>query len=210
MRATAEPAATADGVPELRPAHYASADPRRRYSMTLPELHSPTGDRRRTRCTCMRRSSGRSGSRRRHHATTAGTPAVRRRAGADDRPAPPLRHDVRYRVRPRRPRARRADDRRDMRTFPLTDGLAVADFDARLHAALAELGVDVEIEEEPFGVPMKTPFREDTEHASWDRDAVERFHRPRSGPARCSRSSAAGSWGRSALSSSSGTASTSR
>jgi hypothetical protein len=24
---------------------------------------------------------------------------------------------------------------------------------------------------------MKTPFREDTEHASWDRDAVARFHR---------------------------------
>jgi hypothetical protein len=63
------------------------------------------------------------------------------------------------------------------RAFPLADGLSVADFDARLHAALAELGVDVAIREQPFGVPMKTPFREDTEHASWDRDAVERFHR---------------------------------
>jgi hypothetical protein len=63
------------------------------------------------------------------------------------------------------------------RAFPLTNGLSVADFDARLHAALAELGVDVVIQEQPFGVPMKTPFREDTEHASWDRDAVARFHR---------------------------------
>jgi len=63
------------------------------------------------------------------------------------------------------------------RAFPLTDGLSVADFDARLHDALAELGVDVAIREQPFGVPMTTPFREDTEHASWDRDAVERFHR---------------------------------
>jgi hypothetical protein len=63
------------------------------------------------------------------------------------------------------------------RSFPITDGLSVADFDARLHAALAELGVDVAIREEPFGMPVKTPFREDTEHASWDRDAVERFHR---------------------------------
>jgi Family of unknown function (DUF5996) len=66
---------------------------------------------------------------------------------------------------------------RNTRAFPLTDGLSVADFDARLHAALAELGVDVAIREQPFGVPMTRPFREDTEHASWDRDAVERFHR---------------------------------
>jgi hypothetical protein len=63
------------------------------------------------------------------------------------------------------------------RSFPLADGLTVADFDARLHAALAQLGIDVEIREQPFGVPMKTPFREDLEHASWNRDAVERFHR---------------------------------
>jgi hypothetical protein len=64
------------------------------------------------------------------------------------------------------------------RAFPLRDGLSVADFDAQLHAVLTELGVDVVISEEPYGVPtMTTPFREDTEHASWDRDAVERFHR---------------------------------
>lgn len=64
------------------------------------------------------------------------------------------------------------------RTFPLVDGLSVADFDARLHAALAELGVDVAIQERPFEVPaITTPFDQDTEHASWDRDAVARFHR---------------------------------
>jgi Family of unknown function (DUF5996) len=63
------------------------------------------------------------------------------------------------------------------RSFPLSGGLSVADFDARLHATLAELGVDVAIEEKPFGVPMTTPFREDVEHTSWDADAVERFHR---------------------------------
>jgi Family of unknown function (DUF5996) len=61
--------------------------------------------------------------------------------------------------------------------FALRDGLSVADFDAQLHATLAELGIDVEIKEEPFGVPTTTPFREDFEHASWDRDAVERFGR---------------------------------
>ena len=64
-----------------------------------------------------------------------------------------------------------------IRAFPLVDGLSVAEFDVQLHAALAELGIDVEIQEAPYGVPMKTPFREDTEHASWDRDAVVRFHR---------------------------------
>jgi hypothetical protein len=64
-----------------------------------------------------------------------------------------------------------------IRAVPLADGLSVADFDARLHAALTELGVDVAIQEKPYGVPMTTPFREDVAHASWDRDAVERFHR---------------------------------
>jgi hypothetical protein len=61
--------------------------------------------------------------------------------------------------------------------FALRDGLAVSEFDRQLHRTLADLGLDVEIREEPFGVPMNTPFREDVEHASWDRDAVERFHR---------------------------------
>jgi Family of unknown function (DUF5996) len=62
-------------------------------------------------------------------------------------------------------------------SFDLADGLSVADFDARTHEALRELGIDVEIKEEPYGVPMTTPFPTDVEHASWDRDAVERFGR---------------------------------
>jgi hypothetical protein len=61
------------------------------------------------------------------------------------------------------------------RSFALGSGLSVADFDARLHQALAELGVDVDIKEEPFGVPMTTPFAQDVTHASWDREAIERF-----------------------------------
>jgi hypothetical protein len=60
-------------------------------------------------------------------------------------------------------------------SFALEDGLAVADFDAKLHDALRRLGVDVAIREEPFGVPMTTPFPEDREHTAWDRDYVERF-----------------------------------
>jgi hypothetical protein len=61
------------------------------------------------------------------------------------------------------------------RSFELGDGLPVADFDARVHAMLAELGVDVEIREQPFGLPMTTPFPQDVEHESWNRDAIERF-----------------------------------
>lgn len=61
------------------------------------------------------------------------------------------------------------------RSFRLEDGLPVAEFDARLHTTLCELEIDVEIKEEPFGVPMTTPFPRDVEHASWDRDAIERL-----------------------------------
>jgi hypothetical protein len=63
------------------------------------------------------------------------------------------------------------------RSFELADGVPVADFDARLHQALGELGIDVEIKEHPFGVPMSTPFPQDHEHASWDRNAIERYGR---------------------------------
>ncbi|HEX6701160.1 MAG TPA: DUF5996 family protein [Gaiellaceae bacterium] len=61
--------------------------------------------------------------------------------------------------------------------FDLVDGLSVAQFDERLHALLRQQGVDVVIRESPFGVPMTTPFPTDREHASYDRDAVERFWR---------------------------------
>jgi hypothetical protein len=70
---------------------------------------------------------------------------------------------------------RTADGR--TRSFELGDGLSVADFDARIHALLKELGIDVEIKEEPFGVPMTTPFARDVEHASWDREAITAFGR---------------------------------
>jgi hypothetical protein len=63
------------------------------------------------------------------------------------------------------------------RSFELVSGLPVADFDARLHGTLEELGIDVAIKEEPFGVPMTTPFPLDLEHESWDREAIARFGR---------------------------------
>jgi Family of unknown function (DUF5996) len=63
------------------------------------------------------------------------------------------------------------------RSFQLGHGLPVADFDAQLHGALGGLGVDVEIREQPYRLPMQTPFAQDLEHASWDHDAIERFGR---------------------------------
>jgi hypothetical protein len=61
--------------------------------------------------------------------------------------------------------------------LPLHDGLSVAAFHANLMAALDRLGVRVVIRPQPFGVPMTTPFPEDTEHASYDAEYVERFWR---------------------------------
>jgi hypothetical protein len=60
-------------------------------------------------------------------------------------------------------------------TLSLAGGVPVATFDAEVHRLLRDLGVDVEILERPFGLPMETPFPEDTEHAAWDHDAVGRF-----------------------------------
>jgi uncharacterized protein DUF5996 len=70
-----------------------------------------------------------------------------------------------------------ATNRGDVESFELRDGLSVAEFGRELHATLDRLGIDVTIRETPFGVPMTTPFLEDREHASYDRDAVERFWR---------------------------------
>ena len=62
-------------------------------------------------------------------------------------------------------------------SFALVDGLTVAAFDDRLHATLRGLGIDVEIRETPFGVPMTTPFPADDSHGTYDPEAVTRFWR---------------------------------
>jgi hypothetical protein len=60
----------------------------------------------------------------------------------------------------------------------LGDGVPVAEFDAALHAALARNGLDVRIDEHPYGTPIShIPFPEDRDHASYDTEAVERFWR---------------------------------
>lgn len=69
-------------------------------------------------------------------------------------------------------------DRGEVRTFALDGGLSVAGFDAKLHETLAGLGVDVPLVEHPFGIEhLTTPFAEDTAHASYQREYVERYWR---------------------------------
>ena len=65
----------------------------------------------------------------------------------------------------------------EVESFELVDGLSVAAFDEKLHAALAALGIDVAIREQPYRLAESTPFPDDHVHASYDRDAVERFWR---------------------------------
>src|SRR5829696_1922681 len=65
----------------------------------------------------------------------------------------------------------------DVKSLPLRDGLSVAQFHAGLLAMLADVGVEIAIRAEPFGVPMTTPFADDHEHAAYDADAVGRWWR---------------------------------
>lgn len=60
-------------------------------------------------------------------------------------------------------------------SFPLEDGLSVAEFDRRLRRILRDFGVDVAIVETPYGVPMTTPFPEDIEHCRYQREYVQRW-----------------------------------
>jgi hypothetical protein len=68
-----------------------------------------------------------------------------------------------------------ATSRGALESFELVEGLSVAEFDHRLHAALQGVGIDVAIREIPFGLPTTTPFPADWEHAAYDSHAVERF-----------------------------------
>jgi hypothetical protein len=66
-------------------------------------------------------------------------------------------------------------DRSESVGFELVDGLSVATFYERLMGLLTDAGLEVRIRPAPFGVPMTTPFSEDTEHASYDAEAVGRY-----------------------------------
>lgn len=62
-------------------------------------------------------------------------------------------------------------------TFPLYNGLSVAEFYARLFHALDALGIDVDIVAKPYEVPGAGPFATDREHRAYDRDAVNKYWR---------------------------------
>jgi len=70
-----------------------------------------------------------------------------------------------------------ATNRGEIDSFDLADGLSVAEFDARLHTLLAARGLDVAIREEPYGMAFTTPFPDDREHASYEREAIEQYWR---------------------------------
>ncbi len=67
------------------------------------------------------------------------------------------------------------DSRRDLSHVPLYPR-SVADFYRELMAVLQAMGIEVKILPKPVEVPDPIPFAEDTVHASYDREAVGRFH----------------------------------
>ncbi len=60
--------------------------------------------------------------------------------------------------------------------FALFDGLTVADFYASLFSNLTKLGIEPKIKAIPYEAPSTTPFADDTENDSYDKEYVERFH----------------------------------
>ena len=60
-------------------------------------------------------------------------------------------------------------------SFPLEDGLSVAEFYEHLFSILDSLDIDVDILAEPYDHESTTPFAEDKEHRSYDKPAVERY-----------------------------------
>jgi Family of unknown function (DUF5996) len=62
----------------------------------------------------------------------------------------------------------------ETRRFALA-GQSIASFYAAVMAALAELGIDIVIDEMPSELPEPIRFSLDTKHASYDPDAVRRF-----------------------------------
>ena len=60
--------------------------------------------------------------------------------------------------------------------FALYDGLTVADFYVSVFANLAKLDINPAIKAMPYEAPSTTPFAEEREHHSYDKEYVERFH----------------------------------
>lgn len=69
---------------------------------------------------------------------------------------------------------RTSDGRKE--DFALFDGLTVADFYASLFSNLAKLGIVPMIKAIPYEASSTTPFAEDIENKSYDKEYVEKFH----------------------------------
>lgn len=65
----------------------------------------------------------------------------------------------------------------DSREFPLHDRLTVAEFYRQVFENLSALGIEAKIWAVPYEAPSKTPFAEDMENMSYDKEHIERFHR---------------------------------
>ncbi len=65
----------------------------------------------------------------------------------------------------------------EQKSFALTDGLTVADFYRQTFENLAALGIEAKIKAIPYEAPSKTPFAEDSENKSYDKEYIERFRR---------------------------------
>ena len=65
----------------------------------------------------------------------------------------------------------------ERRKFALEDRLSVAHFYRNLFENLIELGIDPKIKAVPYDLPASTPFAEDNDNRSYDRESVETFHR---------------------------------
>ena len=65
----------------------------------------------------------------------------------------------------------------ERREFDLRDGLTVAGFYKNVFENLSALGIETKIRAVPYEAPSKTPFAEDEENKSYDREYIEKFHR---------------------------------
>jgi hypothetical protein len=67
----------------------------------------------------------------------------------------------------------------DRASFPLRDGLSVAEFYGRLLSNFETLGIEVDLNNpRPFDLEDRDrPFEEDTEHASYDEEYADRYRR---------------------------------
>jgi len=65
----------------------------------------------------------------------------------------------------------------ERREFNLEDGLSVAEFYKNVFENLSSLGITPKIKAIPYEAPSKTPFAENTQDKSYDKEYIERFHR---------------------------------